>query len=131
MIEHLLWAKDSDRWLGTRNAYEVVSLPLGTHRQNSGPLGQPRFSESWPESWTSAERLLFPRFTPHSSHTLHLSSLLLVCGSNLHQRYHHAISLLSTEAGAAGILPPSVFAWPTVHRIIYIIFCCFPHRHCY
>lgn len=58
MIEHLLWAKDGDRRLGTRNAYEVASAFVNSQTGHSGLLGQSCLSESWPVCWASAEGLL-------------------------------------------------------------------------
>lgn len=99
MIEHLLWAKDSDQWLGTRNAYEVVSafrnsqtgtvvfwVSLVSVRTVLNP------GQVWKGCSCQQSPLILATLSIHPP-------LLLVCGSNLHLRYHHAISPLSTEAG--------------------------------
>lgn len=77
MIEHLLWEKDGDRHLGTRNAYEVASAFGNSQTGRSGLLGQSCFSESWPASWASTDGLLFAVLAPHSSHTLICNPSLL------------------------------------------------------
>lgn len=104
MIEHLCWAKDSDRWLGTRNAYEVVSA-FGNSQTGSAVF---RVSLVSVRAGLNPGQVLKGcsfRPSPLIPETLSISPLsFLVCGSNLHMRYHHAISPLSTEAGA-GILP--------------------------
>lgn len=132
MIEHLLWAKDSDQCLGTSNAYEVVSAFGNLQTGDSGRLGQLCFSEIQPESWAGAEGLHGCSFQ-HSALTPATPSFPappFACGSSLCQGYHHVISPLSTEAGLAGITPSLAPAWPTVHKIIYITLR-FPHRHGY
>lgn len=79
MIEHLLWAKDGDGRLGTRDAYEVASAFGNSQTGHSGLLGQSCFSESWPASWASSDGLLFAVLTPHSSHTLISKPPTLLC----------------------------------------------------
>lgn len=104
MIEHLCWAKDSDRWLGTRNAYEVVSA-FGNSQTGTAVLGVSLVSVRAGLSPGQILKAALSNLHPLIPATLSVSPLsFLVCGSNLHLRYRHAISPLSTEAGA-GILP--------------------------
>lgn len=104
MIEHLLWAKDGDRRLGTRNAYEVASAFGNSQTGHSGLLGQSCLSESWPVCWASAEGLRL-RYSPLIRATLlSVTPPPFACGSNLCPRYRYAVSPLSTEA-RDGILP--------------------------
>lgn len=103
MIEHLLWAKDGDGRLGTRDAYEVASAFGNSQTGHSGHSLVSVRAGLHPGQALMGCSLWYTPLTP--------ATLLSVtpppsfaCGSNLCPRCRYAVSPLSTEA-QDGIFP--------------------------